>query len=154
MASCDRLHLRCTLAVSAYFDAFAPGALRCLRPHGIGLLYRVDCSVSSFFSEWANEEAAAASRSECDEADSASDLLVLEACGLALADFEKTTYRIGSSGATLQHFGWLPAGLGQGFRLDRLLGPGRIHCLGPTHTVSQVQPQLSLVGVRVGTDSL
>ena len=55
---------------------------------------------------------------------------------------------------TLQHFGWPPAGLGQGFRLDRLLGPGRIHCLGPTHTVSQVQPQLSLVGVRVGTDSL
>ena len=88
------------------------------------------------------------------EADSASDLLVLEACGLTLADFEKTTYRIGSSGATLQHFGWPPAGLGQGFRLDRLLGPGRIHCLGPTHTVSQVQPQLSLVGVRVGTDSL
>ena len=62
------------------------------------------------------------------EADSASDLLVLEACGLTLADFEKTTYRIGSSGATLQHFGWPPAGLGQGFRLDRLLGPGPIPC--------------------------
>ena len=66
-------------AASAHFDAFAPGALRCLRPHGIdcsllqGLLYRVDCSVSSFFSEWAQEEAAAASRWECDVAQAEAD---------------------------------------------------------------------------------